>query len=102
MVQALLFLAHGVVGATAAVFLELRASSSFLLLVGSLGALSLTFVPATLVAFGSSRPLAKGIYRLAVVWLGVLNYLFFGALLCWLLDGLNLLAGAPFSRPTIG
>jgi predicted MPP superfamily phosphohydrolase len=101
-VQTILFLAHGAVLATAAAFSPLRESGAFPLVAGGLGVLSLTFVVASMLAFRSHRGWVKGFYRVAAVWLGLLNYLFFGALLCWGADALNGLLGGPFSRTSIG
>ena len=101
-VQVILLLAHGVVFAIAAQFLEGDWAPILPALAAALGLLSLTFVPASALAFRSLRGWVKGFYRLAAVWLGVLNYLFFGALLCWAAEGVNRLFGEPISRSVIG
>jgi len=46
--------------------------------------LACSFVVAALLSFYSENFLVKAIYRLAAVWLGFLNYLFWGACLSWL------------------
>lgn len=95
-VQTLLLLVHAVVGVTVAWFLDLHTTAEMLTLSGVLAALSLTFIPTTLLAWRSHAGWTKAVYRVAVVWLGLLNYLFFGALLAWPLALLNL------PRPWIG
>jgi uncharacterized protein len=46
--------------------------------------LSCSFVIASLLSFYFYNPVVIALYRVAAVWLGLLNYLFFGAILCWL------------------
>ena len=101
-VQTVLFLAHGAVYATAASFLKLRTSGQVVALGAGLMLLSLTFVPASVLAFSNPRGWVKALYRSSVVWLGLLNYLFFGAGLCWAAVGINELVGSPLSRSEIG
>jgi len=101
-VQSVLFLGHGVVYATAVAFLDLRTPGEVAPLAVGLGALSLTFVPASVLAFRHPGGWARGFYRASAVWLGLLNYLFFGAGLCWAGEGINHLLGSPLSRPSIG
>lgn len=101
-VQTVLFLAHGAVYATAAAFLQLRTSGQVVALGAGLLLLSLTFVPASVLAFSNPRGWVKALYRSSVVWLGLLNYLFFGAGLCWAAVGINGLVGSPLSRSEIG
>jgi predicted MPP superfamily phosphohydrolase len=101
-VQAILVLVHGVVFATAASFLELWHSGRLTALGAILGVLSLSFTSATILAFRNPRGWVKAVYRGAAVWLGTLNYLFFGALLAWGVEGLNRVLGEPLSRASIG
>jgi len=101
-VQAILWSAHGLVFATVAAFLELETSEQKLALGVVLGILSITFVTASVLAFRSPSRWVQALYRGAAVWLGLLNYLFFGAILCWAVDGTSRLFGGPLSRPWIG
>ncbi|HLY08116.1 MAG TPA: metallophosphoesterase [Planctomycetota bacterium] len=101
-VQTILFLAHGLLWATSAAFLDGRSTGLLVALGAVVALLSLTFVPATILAFRSRRAWVKVLYRGAAVWLGLLNYLFFGALLAWGVEGVNRLMGEPIGRPTIG
>ncbi|HTB96742.1 MAG TPA: metallophosphoesterase [Terracidiphilus sp.] len=48
--------------------------------------LSASFIVAALLGFRFTNFVVAFIYQLASVWLGILNYLFFGACLAWLLD----------------
>ena len=45
--------------------------------------LSCSFIAASLLAFRSSNLFARIIYRIAAVWLGMVNFLFLAACLCW-------------------
>lgn len=45
--------------------------------------LSLSFIAASLLAFRSSNLFARVFYRMAAVWLGMVNFLFMAACLCW-------------------
>lgn len=89
-VQTILFIVHAVVGITVGWFLELRTKTDVLALAGILTALSLTFIPATMFAWRSHAGWTRIVYKGAVAWLGLLNYLFFGALLAWPLALTNL------------
>ena len=67
--------------------------------------LGCSFVVAALLSFYSASLLVTGIYRVAAVWLGFLNYFFFGACLTWLTWGVlqlsRLNADAAKLRPAI-
>ena len=54
--------------------------------------LACSFVFAAMFSFYSASPLVTAIYRLAAVWMGFLNYLFWGACAAWLAWGALLLA----------
>ena len=49
----------------------------------AVAALSCSFIAASLVAFRFSNLFARVFYRLAAVWLGMVNFLFVAACLCW-------------------
>lgn len=101
-VQAIVWSAHGLVFATVSVFLDVRTPHGLLALALGLGVLSVTFVPASILAFRNPGRWVQGLYRAAAVWLGLLNYLFFGALGCWAAEAANRLAGEPLRRESIG
>lgn len=65
------------------------------------GALVTTFLATSLLGFRYSNPLLRGAYALSAAWLGGLNFAFFAAMTCWIAYGVDLLFGAPLSRPWI-
>ena len=58
-----------------------------------LGVLSLTFVPASLLAFRYTNAIVRVFYRIAAVWVGLLSFLFIAMLCCWVIYGLSRMAG---------
>ena len=67
----------------------------------SLLALSMSFMAAALLGFYFTNPLVSLVYKIAAIWLGMLNFFFWAACLCWLaLAGLKLAGIAP-NRPWI-
>jgi predicted MPP superfamily phosphohydrolase len=64
----------------------------------TLGILSATFVPATLLAFRSYNILARALYKVAAVWLGLVNFLFLASIFCWLTFLLAALAAQIFPQ----
>lgn len=70
----------------------------------ALTVLAFTFVPAALLSFRFSNPLLTLFYKVAVIWLGFLNFLFIAAVLCWPVWGLVRLAGidGPQARMWVG
>ena len=101
-IQTILLMVHGTIAATVASFLDLWKTRQLVALGSVFGLLSLTFVAASILAFRSPRGWVKALYRGAAAWLGTLNYLFFGALICWGIEGVNRLLGEPLPRPSIG
>ena len=82
-VQSILFLAHLFLFTTWVFFLpELSAGAVVALRTGLL-AMCFSFLPAALLSFRYSGPLLAWYYRIAVVWLGFLNFLVMAALLSW-------------------
>ncbi len=64
-------------------FLPLAPDAS-LYLRNSLFILSTSFIIAALLGFRFSNPLVAVLYKLASIWMGFLNFLFWAACLCWL------------------
>jgi predicted MPP superfamily phosphohydrolase len=58
-----------------------------------LGLLSITFVPASLLAFRYSNAAVRAFYRVAAVWVGLLSFFVIAAVLCWILLGVAVLGG---------
>jgi len=63
--------------------------------------LSVSFVAASLLAFRYTNPLIRAFYKLAAIWVGLLSFLFFAAVACWLIFGIAYSAGLDinFHRP---
>lgn len=62
------------------------------------GALAIVFIPATILRFRWTHPALKIVYALSASWLGALNFSFFAAVACWLVEGAAALAGRPLPR----
>ena len=62
------------------------------------GSLVVAFVGSTLLGFRYSTPLLRFAYALSASWLGVLNFAFFAAAACWIVEGIGLLTGWPLPR----
>lgn len=60
----------------------------------TLGALSLSFVAASVFAFRYTNPVLRAFYRAAAVWLGLLTFLFVAAVAAWATFGIATLVGA--------
>ena len=58
-----------------------------------LGFLSVSFVAASLLAFRYTNAALRAFYRVAAVWLGLLTFLFAGAVSSWIIFGVARLAG---------
>src|SRR5271155_1405614 len=58
-----------------------------------LGFLSVSFVPASLLAFRYTAAAVRAFYRIAAVWLGFLTFLFFAAVCSWIILAVARLAG---------
>src|SRR6267378_5998331 len=58
-----------------------------------LGALSVSFLAASVLAFRHTNAVLRVFYRIAAVWLGLVSFLFFAACLSWIVYGIALLAG---------
>jgi uncharacterized protein len=60
-----------------------------------LGFLSLTFLPASLLAFRYSNAPVRAFYKIAAVWAGLLSFLFIAAALSWVIYTVALSIGIP-------
>jgi uncharacterized protein len=67
----------------------------------ALAVLSVSFVAATLLAFRYSNLWVRWFYRIAGVWLGVLNFCFVAACACWVVYLGSLVFGLRLDRPAI-
>ena len=85
-------------------FLPLSAEGSWYLR-GALYVLSASFIVAALLGFRFSNAFVAFLYKLAAAWMGILNFLFWAACLCWIADFAVRLIGqdaALSARPWIG
>jgi uncharacterized protein len=62
------------------------------------GALAISFIPTTILRFRSNHPALRIVYALSASWLGALNFAFFAALVCWIVEIVALLFGWPLPR----
>jgi predicted MPP superfamily phosphohydrolase len=85
-IQLILFLAHWLVYHTVVVFWGDLAPSSVHALRIAMLVLAFSFVIAALLGFRFSNAAVALFYRLAAVWLGLLNFLFMAACLAWPTD----------------
>ena len=60
-----------------------------------LGVLSISFLAASVLAFRYTSAPLRVFYRAAAIWLGLLSFLFLGAVFSWIIFGVALLAGFP-------
>jgi uncharacterized protein len=58
-----------------------------------LGVLSVSFVSASMLAFSYTNAAVRGLYKASAVWMGLLSFLTFGALLSWIVFLVSSLAG---------
>jgi predicted MPP superfamily phosphohydrolase len=59
------------------------------------GALAISFIPTTILRFRSANPALRIVYALSASWLGALNFAFFAALTCWVVE----IVAVPFGWP---
>jgi predicted MPP superfamily phosphohydrolase len=95
--QAVLFLAHFLVYETWTFPLKGSDISGVVWIKLVLGLLSVSFVPASLLAFRYTDAAVRAFYRVAAVWLGFLTFLFFAAVFSWIIFGVARLAGLEVS-----
>src|SRR5882724_570502 len=91
--QSILFLVHVFLYETWTLSAAGKNLSSTPLFKIVLGALSVSFLAASVLAFRHTNAALRVFYRIAAVWLGLLSFLFFAAALSWLVFGIALLGG---------
>ncbi|HEY2116683.1 MAG TPA: hypothetical protein VGJ51_16425, partial [Candidatus Angelobacter sp.] len=89
-VQAILFLAHWFVYATAAHFWGGATTSWPVKLAFSL--LSVSFVAASLRGWYSYGPLVRVFYSISAIWLGFASYFLLASVASWIIEGVNAVA----------
>jgi predicted MPP superfamily phosphohydrolase len=95
--QAVLFLAHFLVYETWTFSPAASDVPGTLWIKLVLGFLSVSFVPASLLAFRYTDAAVRAFYRIAAVWLGFLTFLFFAAVFSWIIFAVARLAGLDVS-----
>jgi uncharacterized protein len=93
-IQAVLFLGHLLLYETWTFFPAQGYRPGPLWLKLLLGILSISFVPASLLAFRWHNAAVRAFYKVAAVWIGLLSFLFIAAVCCWMVWGVSLVAGA--------
>lgn len=101
LMQGILSLAHWFIYHTWVAFWVPLGPSALLALRGALIVLSLSFVVAALLGFYFTNPLVGLIYKIAAVWLGMLNFFFLASCLCWMTALGFRLVGVEPDRPAI-
>jgi hypothetical protein len=91
--QSVLFLSHFLVYETWTFSPAGRDIPGMLWIKLVLGILSVSFVPASLLAFRYTDAAVRAFYRIAAVWLGFLTFLFLAAVFSWIIFGVARLAG---------
>jgi hypothetical protein len=66
------------------------------------GLLPIAFLVSVIAGFRSANPLIPVVYRVSASWLGVLNFAFFAAVGCWMVDSIAWLIGSPLPPFDIG
>ena len=99
--QIFLFLAHWFIYHTWAAFWWPMSASTALALRTTIFLLACSFISAALLGFYHANWLVKLLYRVAAVWLGLLNFIFWAACLCWLTSFVMKLAGMQANRPLL-
>ena len=97
-VQSILFLAHWFLYSTWITFQGQTALPYTAGLRVALALLSISFVAGSLLAFRTYNVLARMLYKVAAVWLGMVNFLFLAACACWATLGITLLVRLHVSR----
>jgi predicted MPP superfamily phosphohydrolase len=92
-IQSILFLTHFFIYETWMFGLARSGNISGSWLQVTAGALSVSFLAATLLAFRYSNSAVRTLYRIAAVWLGIVSFLVLAACGSWLVFGLARVAG---------
>jgi len=98
-VQAILFLAHWFVYATAVHFWSGLAASWTVKLV--FGLLSVSFVAASLRGWYSYHPLVRVFYSISAIWLGFASFFLLASVASWIVAGVSALAGLGWRQALI-
>ncbi len=100
-IQAFLLLVHWFIYSTWIAFWPAMSPAAGTALRMVLIVLSFSFITAALLGFRFAHPAVAVLYKIAAVWLGLLNYFALAACLCWLASFALHLAGLPTHRPLL-
>src|SRR5580693_2860312 len=92
-IQTVLFLTHLLLYETWTFSSTGSGAAGALWLKVTLGILSVSFLAASLLAFRYTSPVLRVFYRAAAIWLGLLSFLFLGAVCSWVVYGVVRLTG---------
>ncbi len=101
LLQALLLAAHWFIYHTWIAFWGSLGPPATLALRAALSLLALSFITAALLGFYFANRLVTLLYRIAAVWLGLVNFFFLAACLCWLARFVLALLGLHISKPLL-
>ena len=99
--EAILFAGHSFVYETWVFFVRVSGPRAIVTLRVGLAILSVSFVTATLLAYRYSNFVVRFFYKVAAVWMGILNFAFLAAGGCWIIYGAAELAGWRGERAAI-
>ena len=99
LMQLILTSAHWLIFHTWVAFWVPMSGDARLTLALCLLTLSASFIVAALLGFYSAHPLVALLYKVAAVWLGLLNFFFLASCLCWIVALGAKLTGLPLDRP---
>ena len=97
-VSTILLLANALVCATWSYFFDLPGWIAWQALPG---ALAIAFIPATVLRFRFDHPALRIIYALCASWVGALNFAFFAAVACWMVEAFIRMTAGPLPRSSI-
>lgn len=100
-IQAVLLLAHWFIYYTWVAFWWPLSEPASLALQAAIFLLACSFIPAALLGFHFANRLVALFYRLASIWLGMLNFFFLAACICWLANFALALLGLHFVGLTV-
>lgn len=101
LMQGILLLAHWFIYSTWVVFWWPLSAPVELALRTAIFLLAFSFIAAALLGFYYANRLVSLLYWLASIWLGLLNFFFLAACLCWLASFTLTLAGVRVDRPLL-
>jgi uncharacterized protein len=100
-VQSILFLAHWFIYRTWTDFRAIPDPPGITVQQAALAVLSVSFIAASLLAFRYFNGFVRLFYTLAAVWLGMVNFLFLAACLCWAIYLAGHLTGREIDRAAL-